>query len=173
MLDVTQRKLREARFFSNHLIGESQKVVRNEPEAFLFYLSAFLSAAQSARSILKEREGGKDYDNWEAQWSANRIQDERDLLDFMWNQRNRESHRRGAQTTPDVMYVPVTAISTDRGHPAYGFHWFGLPDTPPPSVGIPTRTFTLGGTQEDVVAVCKRYLDVLDTLIQDFMSAHA
>ncbi|GAF68271.1 unnamed protein product, partial [marine sediment metagenome] len=47
MINATQKKLREARFFLQHLNMEGRKVGCNEPEAFEFFLSAFLSAARS------------------------------------------------------------------------------------------------------------------------------
>jgi hypothetical protein len=46
-------KLNEARFFLRHLQEEEQKAVRNWPEAFSYYLSAFLSAAVSVIYVLE------------------------------------------------------------------------------------------------------------------------
>ena len=77
MIEATQRKLREANFFLQRLIDESQRSVRNEPEAFLFYLRAFLSAARSATLVLQKEEKQR-YDAWFPKWFARRSKDERD-----------------------------------------------------------------------------------------------
>ena len=56
MIEATQKKLREARFFVRLLNQVSQEAVRNEPEAFEFYLSAFLLAARSTTFALQYEE---------------------------------------------------------------------------------------------------------------------
>ena len=47
MIEATQKKLREARFFLSYLETENRRAVRNEPEAFDYFMSAFVSAARS------------------------------------------------------------------------------------------------------------------------------
>jgi hypothetical protein len=71
MIVATERKLREARFFLGRLIDESKSAVRNEPEAFGFYLSAFLSAGRGVTFALQHED--KDmYDTWFPGWFAQR-----------------------------------------------------------------------------------------------------
>jgi hypothetical protein len=61
----TDRKLREAAFFLRLLTIEEGSPVRNDPEAFGFYLSAFLSAGRSVTWVLQsEAGGGDDYRSW-------------------------------------------------------------------------------------------------------------
>jgi hypothetical protein len=57
MSDRTDTKLRETKFFFQNLIRESGKESPNEPEAFLFYLNAFLTAGESVRCFLEEDYG--------------------------------------------------------------------------------------------------------------------
>ena len=52
MIDRTRRKLREARFFCDHLLKEKQSN-SFDSERFGFYLSAFLSASRSVQDVLK------------------------------------------------------------------------------------------------------------------------
>jgi hypothetical protein len=49
----TERKLDEAAFFLRHMTAEEQKVPRNEPEAFGYHFSAFLSASRSVTLVLQ------------------------------------------------------------------------------------------------------------------------
>ena len=77
--------------------------------------------------------------------------------------------RSGAAVESVDEFIPVTEIRTaDRTHPAYGFHWFGPPGTPPPKVGRKARFFELGGTKEEVVETCARYVEILRDLVDRF-----
>jgi hypothetical protein len=49
MSERTDTKLRETKFFFQNLVRESDKESPSEPEAFLFYLNAFLTAGESVR----------------------------------------------------------------------------------------------------------------------------
>jgi hypothetical protein len=57
MSERTDIKLRETKFFFQKLIRESGKESPSEPEAFLFYLNAFLTAGESVRCFLEEDYG--------------------------------------------------------------------------------------------------------------------
>jgi hypothetical protein len=46
-------KLREIAFFYRHLAESAEKITSNEPEEFLFYLSAFLGAAEARLQVVK------------------------------------------------------------------------------------------------------------------------
>jgi len=62
-IEATRRKLSEAEFFLRKLTTHQQQVFQNEPEAFGFYLSAFLSAARSVSFVL-QAEQKERYDAW-------------------------------------------------------------------------------------------------------------
>ncbi len=53
MIEAAQKKLREAWFFLSHLETENRRAVRNEPEAFDHFMSAFVSAARSVTFALQ------------------------------------------------------------------------------------------------------------------------
>jgi hypothetical protein len=57
MRERTTTKLRETKFFFQRLIHESDKDAPSEPEAFLFYLNAFLTSGESVRCFLEEDYG--------------------------------------------------------------------------------------------------------------------
>ncbi len=136
MLEATQKKLREAKFFYGLLCQASQEVVRHEPEAFDFYLSAFLSAARSVTFALQYEEKDK-YDAWFPVWSASRSEQERELLKFLKEQRNCAEKRGGAEVDVAWEYIPVPEVSVgNRGVQGHKLQWFGPPGAPPPRLLI-------------------------------------
>jgi len=173
VIELTGQKLREAKFFFRLLNQTSQEVVLNAPEVFEFYLSAFLSAARSVTFVLQYEEKDK-YDDWFPTWFSNRSEDDRQLLNFLKKQRNFVEKRGGAEISLVWELIPVTEVRTDdRGHPAYGIHWFEPPETPPTRVGLPVHSFDLLGDQKKVISAGKRYLDVLDDIVRDFIQAYS
>lgn len=86
MIPKTEMKLREAKFFFVLLHQTGQQTVRNEPEAFAFYLNAFLSAARAVTFAL-QFEDKANYDTWFTPWRGARTEKERELLAFMVIQR--------------------------------------------------------------------------------------
>lgn len=174
MIEATRKKLRETRFFLARLFNESKRVVRNEPDAFQFYLSAFLSAARSVTFALQWEEKGK-YDAWFSTWLDNRTDDDHKVLSFLKTQRNIEQKQGGAEVAIAWECVPATEVQIDdRWHPAYyGFHSFGPPGIPPATVGRAVHYFELGSSEAEVTAICKRYTDLLDELVRDFIHVHS
>jgi hypothetical protein len=184
MIPITAMKLREAKFFFALLHNAEQQIIRNEPEAFAFFLNAFLSAARAVTFALKY-EDKTGYDAWFTPWGETRTEKDRELLAFMVKQRNFAEKRGSPEfNADDWEWIPITEIRSDadRSHPAYGFHWFG-PPTPlldsaglnpreqQPRVGRPVYQFPgFSGDQKDVTSVCKQYVDILDALVKDFVS---
>jgi hypothetical protein len=172
MIEATQKKLRETQFFAQLLLRESENVVSNEPEAFVYFLSAFLSAGRSVTFALQNEEKEK-YDAWFQLWWNAQTPEDRDLMDALKLQRNVEQKQGGAKTTVEWQYIPITEVRRDeRGHPAYGIHWFAPPDTPLPQVGRLVHSFELAGSKAEVTAACKRYVDLLEKLVREFIQAH-
>ncbi len=174
MIDATQKKLREAHFFIQKLLAESEAVVPNEREAFQFYLSAFLSAARSITFALRCEEEEK-YDNWVPSWFAIQSESDQKLCKFMVTQRNVEQKQGGAKVSITWEFIPMIEVKTGhRGHlDYYGFHYFGPPGVPPPRVGVPVYSFKLGNNEGEVTATCKQYLDCLERLVRDFIHVHS
>lgn len=165
----TEKKLREAHFFFDHLL----KVKDGFPadtEGAEYFLSAFLSAARSVTFVL-EAEQKTLYNSWFPTWLSGRSTEDQELLSFMNDQRVREVHVRGAKTTTRVEWVPVTEVPTERGrHPAYGFHWSGPPGVPPPEVGRQVLHFEIDeAVGEEITERCQRYLNLLDELVAEFL----
>jgi hypothetical protein len=173
MIEATQKKLRETQFFLRLLFHADQEVVRTEPEAFEFYLNAFLSAARSVTFALQYEERDK-YEEWFPDWGNNLSEEDRQLLDFLKKQRNHSEKRGGAEVDVDWEFIPITEVGSDNhGHPAYGFHWFGPPGMPAPRVAVMLHSFELSGAPQAVIAACTRYADILERLVRDFIEGHS
>jgi len=56
----------------------------------------------------------------------------------------------------------------ERQHPAYGTHVFAPPGVPRPKAFRQTYYFEDEVGKEEVTALCKRYLDFLDKMLNDF-----
>ena len=79
MIEATKKKLREAIFFFDALSEESGQAVRNDPEIFSYYLSAFLSAARSVTFALQWEEKEK-YDKWFPEWRDGLAEEDKQLF---------------------------------------------------------------------------------------------
>jgi hypothetical protein len=95
----------------------------SEPEAFLFYLNAFLTAGESVRCFLEN-----DY-GYERQKAGG-------VFKFMNEQRHVVVHREGS---PDVelvwAHVQVSELRSRGDHLPFGSHFFAPPGTPLPVIG--------------------------------------
>jgi len=162
----TQKKLRETQFFLAKLAVEAS-TERLDREDFEFYLSAFLAAGRSVTFTL-QFEQKPLYDGWYPGWKTTLTPDDAEMFDFMKAQRNTTLKEGEATTEVAIEYIPVTEL---RRPPAYGFQWFGPPGVPP-SVGVKVYRFGVSGKKEEVLAVCRRYVCLLDALVASFVAAH-
>ena len=170
MIESTQKKLCEARFFCAKLEHESRTPPTREPEVLEFYLSAFLSAARSVTFALQSEEKQK-YDAWFPMWLGSRSPEEKEILKLFRAQRNRVLKEGVADVAPDWALVPVTQLQTSgTPYPAH-LLWWG---ESVPEVGVRILRFdsSLGVTDSDVIPTCTRYITLLDQLVGDFVKAH-
>jgi hypothetical protein len=172
MVEATERKLREAQFFLVRLTAESKTAIRNEPEAFDFYLSAFLSAARSVTFALQHE--GRTSTTHGSRVGL-RVAQQRIRISYSFSpQRNYVQKRGGAEVAFVWEYVPVPLIPTDnRAHPTYGLTWSGPPGTPLPTVGVPVHLFESPSGERDVKPTCQRYVALLAELVRNFVQVHS
>jgi len=97
VIEATQDKLAEARFFLGHMQEEAARVMRQKPEAFGHYLSAFITAARSVPWVLVCEQQEK-YLAWRATWDAAKTDEEWELEKFTNERRLDETKRTGAET---------------------------------------------------------------------------
>ena len=99
MLEATQTKLEEAKFFYGHLVNEQNRPPTNlalsqaQPKVFLFYLSAFISAARSIPWVMQNEQREK-YDKWLPTWERTRTEEDLDLLQLTNDVRQMSSNER-------------------------------------------------------------------------------
>jgi hypothetical protein len=95
----------------------------------------------------------------------------------MRDQRNHAQKRGSAEfaasdNPADWDWIPIAEV---RSNPAYGFQWIVESPwiSPGSKVGRRPYHFTeyVDG-QKEVTSVCKQYLDILATLVNDFVSWH-
>jgi hypothetical protein len=170
MIEATQKKLREARFFLSQLATENRRAVRNEPEAFDFFMSAFVSAARSVTFALQAEEKAK-YDRWFADWRETLAEKDRALLTMMVSQRNAEQKEGGADRRIEWEYVSVLELSSEEL--GGKVTWGGPPGSPPPRVGRPIRYLGQGGHELEALTACERYYALLAELVGSFVKAHS
>jgi hypothetical protein len=176
MIEATQDKLDEARFFLRRLRREADKTSTSEEEepdaTFGHYFSAFVSAARSVPYALQAEEKEK-YDAWIDQWDASLGPEDKDLLKFMHQRRLDEIHRKGAKTgiarweRVSIFNLPV------RTYRVSGRTWhqrLALSGATP-LIYRAIHQFKEGG-QPEVIAECQRWLDYLEKLVGAFLQAH-
>jgi hypothetical protein len=168
MYEAAQKKLREARFFLRHLETENRRAVRQEPEAFDYFISAFVSAARCVTFAL-QAEAKLKYDQWFPGLLAGRPEADRKLLNLMVTQRNAEQKQGGADRRVEWEYVPVTELS--REELGGEVSWWGFPGDPPPRVGRPVRYLNEGGQESEALSTCKRYCVLLTELVESISKA--
>ena len=106
-----EKKLREARFFLNHMIEQERMAGDEKP--FDFYLSAFLSAGMSVRDafhVEQDRKRNKAVKEWKKAWEARLTPEQRRLLDFMRKDRTHEVHRSGSSRKTGVTRRPIISL---------------------------------------------------------------
>lgn len=164
------QKLNETRFFCKKLRDAESDATLNQSDEFAYYLSAFLSAARSVTLVLQV-EKKDEYDNWFPPWRDSLSEEDRELLVFMNAQRIESVHRKGAFLDSDLHFVPVSleSFNQERGHPAYGIHWFGPPSVGEVKIGRARHFFQDADPPGYVVETCERYLRLLDDAMRAFM----
>jgi hypothetical protein len=175
MIEATYDKLDEARFFLGHLREEAAKVMRQKPEAFGHYLSAFITAARSVPWVLQCEEKEK-YLAWRETWDAAKTDEELELEEFTNERRLDEVKRKGAQTKTTWEEVSIFKLPTEQANQfqvsgAIRYQNLALGAAAPPTVNRAVHHFKEGG-QSNVIATCERYLEYLEKMVREFVKAH-
>ncbi len=105
---------------------------------------------------------------WFRKWRMALADGDRKLLNEMTRQRDAEVHEQGAEVHSDVEMVPLTKI---RMGPLYGAYEFDAPLIPPSEMAQKVLYFEMGGTKEEVIGTCKRYVELLEKLVREFDQA--
>jgi len=155
MIERTQRRLRQAQFFYEHLLDPPRTTTIGS-EAFLFYHNAFIQAARSVTWTLKNEEPEK-WKAWEPKWRAKRTLDEQELLDITNELRIVEAKKGGAN-----LYVEMAQEALEITHPDSRTTQATL------RLNISFHYFEDGKKKQEVTDVCRRYLELLEKMVKDF-----
>lgn len=180
-------KLREAKFFLDHLKTENKKSVRNDPEAFKYYLSAFLNAAYSVKQVLPTETHikGERFNGWCKEWRQNLSSNDKKLIDFFeapeTGQRGMEVHKLGAETLRKEKAVRAESLP--------GFEVFGPPAffygeanvQAAREAGVPgaqawvymQETVFKRDGEPPVIQTCEGYVVLLERLLHDFQKSYS
>lgn len=172
-IDATRAKLAEAEFFHRKLMEVGRSHFSPEPEAFVYYLSAFVSAGRSVTLVLQVEHKQK-YDEWFPNWEARLPEAQRALLEHFNAQRVATIHQLGIDVTHQLTEVSSAEYFLAVAREGVNVQiWHGPPGTPPPQFHKVVRTFAVGGTQTDVMEACSLYLDVIAGLVRAFTEQFA
>jgi hypothetical protein len=167
-IEATKAKLAEADFFYRKLEAQRQRVVRNEPEAFGYYLSAFLSAARSVQWVLKTEQRDK-YDEWVTDWDKSRSGDDLDLWRHFNKQRVETVKRKGTDVTQRSEVISHSELFSTRGGSQVHVSG-GVPGTPLPEFYRLVSSFKFGDDEMEVVQACGKYLALMHKLVESFVA---
>jgi hypothetical protein len=146
------QKLGEATFF----LGKMTKQERPSGDSgrFGYYLSAFLSAAMSARDHAVK--------GWGAQWQANLSEHEKSLYEFMGESRVAEVHNRG--TASSIQQEEIGRTRDMIGTAGR----FSFSKEEYVSEYTYTHWFRIDGKDCKATEVCGDYLTLLRRMVADF-----
>lgn len=168
---ATRTKLAEANFFLQKVQAVDSKIVSPEPEAFGFYLSAYLSAGRSVTFTL-QAEHKQEYDEWFPGWAAGLTDEQRALLSHFNDLRVDAVHRVGVDVSHRQVQIPMyeyLMAATREGAKIQIWHPPGVPAPPQHRI---VRTFVSGGSEHDVVEACKVYFALVSDAVASFTRSH-
>ena len=136
MIERTQRRLRQAQFFYQHVLNPRTST-KGDPEAFGFYFSAFIQSARSVTWTLKNEETEK-WKAWKQKWEPKQSEEERKLLKITRDLRNVDAKKGGANLTKESEEAAVEALieAIPRGQAIY----------PHQRRRLPSRRYTRSGS---------------------------
>ena len=170
MIEATQKKLREVRYFLS-LLEQEAHASGSPREPVEFLLSAFVSAARSVTFVL-EAERGETYAEWSLKWRATRTDEERKLLSRFTEARNRAVKRQ----TPLIQEGQRLQHVQSAGLPPELMFFFFEDEEDKPSLLSPRILLSrlrADETAEEILPLCRSYESILSALVSDFIAHHS
>jgi hypothetical protein len=162
---ATDQKLGEARYHLGCLAAAADVAIQRH------HLSAFLAAGRSVTFAL-QKEAKAEYDRWFPSWLGALAPNDRDLLDYMRDQRNAELKQAGAAVSEGLEERSVwqrksAGPNTPIVAQLLAFGLYGEDVT----IAVPTLMFDMQGGQKPARDLCARYVALLESLVTDFKRA--
>jgi hypothetical protein len=168
-IEAAKFKLKEAQFFLEHLRAEKTATAQPNkpaPENFLYYYSAFLSAAGSVKSILQDADPAWFSSSWRARLAVT----EDKLQKFAVDTGNDSVHRGRVETKTKSEMAPVP-IDYGRYRPlifeirAHALH---LRQGGSPQTERNVHYADVDGVEQEIEIVCTEIISHLEKMVQDF-----
>lgn len=167
-IEATRLKLAEAQFFYCKLAQAHERLISGEPEAFGFYLSAFISAARSVTFVL-QAERKTQYDTWFVDWMDALPEEQQSLLRNFNEQRVATVHKKGAAVTGKLEEISQSEFFLAVAREGAQIQiWNGIPGAPVPAQYRATRSLVFGDTEVSAVQASAKYLALLSQLVSSF-----
>lgn len=147
------------------------KVFSPEPEAFGFYLSAFVSAGRSVTFAL-QAEHKLEYDEWFPRWHASLTDEQRALLSHFNGLRIDTVHKVGVEVSHRMVEIPMHEFLVTAAREGANIQIWHPPGTPAPPQHKVVRTFAVGGSESEVLVACRFYLDLVSDAIESFTRSY-
>jgi hypothetical protein len=174
IIGLTKDRLEEARFFLDELRQHKTKQARPNkppPEHFRYYLNAFLNAARSVKLILKRQET-KKYNAWIGSWEAQLTEAEDALVALAEDKRDTSVHEGLLETTIRSEEIPIPLSLDPYQVHALRAYSLSLRQGGGPRTISDVHYVQSNGSEQEVVAMCEQYVDLLARLVQDFFDKH-
>jgi hypothetical protein len=174
MIERTHRRLRQARFFYQHLVDAQRPpdplLQKGDPEAFGFYFFAFIQTARTVTWTLGNEHPEK-WNAWKPIWEANLTAEDKKLLKIATELRNAEAKRGGADLTKELEQVVIDAfVEVPHEHPPHlNFQQYELRQQ---TMNHLVHYLEDKEGKEEITEVCQRYLNFLDKMVKDFCEDH-
>jgi len=153
-------KIGEARFFLERL-----REANRDPQAFRFYLSAFLTAVISVIYVLT-REDKRKFNAWFSDWKKAQSLEDRQLLNYMWGQRDAEVHNSGTDVATARRYVLFPGVDMMYAHAALLEEAKErLVPMPADFVYVREHFFEKGAERTSAIEDCARLLSLIECLV--------
>jgi hypothetical protein len=169
VISRAEKKLRQADFFVGHLV--TQRAQDRLSEFMEFYLSAALTAAQSAFYVLRDGTG-RAFDRQHKKWRQTRTQKERAFLNRMIRLRDDDVHRGTLDATTFDKFVDARMFSA-----VHRFDYSGdalVQETNPDGTTVRAPGLTMlpalyiehAGQRIEATTACQHFIALLSDLVE-------
>lgn len=172
MIEATQKKLREVRYFLAQLEHQANTATLDPSETVEFYLSAFLSAARSVTFVLEAEEPIR-YPQWSPVWRELRTEGERKLLTRFTVARNRAVKRETPVVAEDYLASAANDPYKDLPIELRFFLIDEEEDRPVMAHRVLKGRLTPADNEEEIMHLCREYEVLLSQLVAAFLQAHS
>jgi hypothetical protein len=175
IIGTVEGKLSEAQAFLNQMRDQEQRAF-GEKQSFDHYLSAFLSAAMSARGafhVKQDRQRNHAVKKWKETWEAQLTPEQRRIYEFMRENRNYEVHSGGSHRAVETKQIKVGVGGSYTDKSGSTLTVMGSPSpllgaNTGATISLPQYVFEICGVKRPVTEGCADYLSLLYQMLAHY-----